>query len=122
MKFAIKHFPLPFHRDGMRAAIASMCVNEIKKGRLTQMIDLIFNNQNKLNEKGLTEFAQKLGVNKEKFSKCLKSSKYQVKISQDIREAKDLGLKSVPVYLINGQVINGARSIDEFHELIDRLL
>jgi len=122
LKFVVKHFPLPFHRQGKIAATASFCAGEQDKKKMWIMHDLMFKNQNSLSKKDLKELAKRAGLDSSKLANCLESNKFKQKVSMDIQQGRDLGLKSVPVFFVNGKLVNGAHPVEVFAEIIDQEL
>ena len=119
VKFVFKHFPLPFHKQAEKAAVASMCVHEQNATRFWKMHDAMFADQSKLAESDLIATAKKLGSDEKKFTECLKTNKYLGKVKSDFAEGKELGIDSTPTFYVNGIIVNGAQPIEVFSELID---
>ena len=85
----------------------------------------VFTNQEDLGEKGegfLKEVVKKIGVNAAKVAKDISSPEVAERISKDQAEAEKFGFNGTPGYLVNGVSIRGAEPIENFKELIDKLL
>lgn len=119
---AFKQFPLPFHTQAKKAAVASMCIHEQGVGMFWKMHDEMFAHQDKLNIKDLKELAKNLGANPEQFDKCLDEDKYMNFIEKNIEEGKAIGVKSTPTFFVNGQLVAGALPVEMFSEIIDEEL
>jgi protein-disulfide isomerase len=119
VKFAFKHFPLPFHTQAKQASVATMCAYEQKEDYFWSMHDALFADQTKLDTVAMKETAKKLGVDEKKFAECLDSNKYLEKVEADIEEGKKVGVKSTPTFYVNGKLVQGAQDIEVFSELID---
>lgn len=119
IRFAVKHYPLPFHTDGKRAAEASLCANDQGDKYLWLMNDKMFSNQQKLDQENLVKMAEEVGLDKAKFSECLSSNKFAAAVDADINQGQELRLNSVPAFFINGKLINGAQPEDVFVEVIE---
>jgi protein-disulfide isomerase len=122
IKVAFKHFPLPFHKDAKKAAMASMCAHEQNKSAFWKMHDLMFKGQDRLGTDGLKNFASQSGIDVSKFEKCLTDHKYRDFVNRNIEEGKAIGVKSTPTFFVNGQLLQGAQPIEEFAKLIDEAL
>lgn len=122
IKIAFKQFPLPFHKDAKLASQAALCAYEQKKEAFWKMHDLMFSDQQRLKADDLVTKANKAGVDTAKVKDCLDKQKYLAKVEADIAQGKQLGVKSTPTFFVNGQIINGAQSVDVFKELIDKEL
>lgn len=122
IQVAFKQYPLPFHTQAKKAAVASMCIKEQSVDLFWKMHDAMFANQDKLKVEDLKELAKKLGGNAEQFNKCLDENKHLGYVDKDIEEGKNIGVKSTPTFFINGQLIAGALPVEEFSEIIDEEL
>ena len=65
---------------------------------------------------------KKIGVNSEKFNKCLDDNKYIAQVEKEIQEGKDIGVKSTPTFYVNGKLVSGAQPLEVFSEIIDKEL
>lgn len=73
-------------------------------------------------EDRLKEYADNIGLNADKFNKCLNSEKYFNEVSKDFEEGKALGVKGTPTTYINNEVLNGALPFEDFEKVIEGLL
>jgi protein-disulfide isomerase len=122
VKFVFKNFPLPFHKQAEKAAVAAECVNEQGSDKFWKMHDAMFADQSKLAEADLIATAKKIGADEKKFTECLKTNKYLTKVKKDFAEGKELGIDSTPTFYVNGKIVNGAQPIEVFSELIEEEL
>lgn len=122
IKVAFKQFPLPFHTQAKKAAVASLCIKEQKIDFFWKMHDRMFEEQGKLNIGDLKATAKILGANPEQFNKCLDDNKYIGQVEKEIQEGKDIGVKSTPTFFVNGKLVAGALPVDVFSEIIDQEL
>ncbi|MBT4792110.1 MAG: DsbA family protein [Halobacteriovoraceae bacterium] len=119
VKIAFKQFPLPFHTQAKKAAMASLCMHEQKPALFWKMHDKMFAGQDKLGVDELKESAKALGADTAKFDKCLDDNKYMGQIEKDMQQGKKVGVKSTPTFFVNGKLVAGALPLDVFSELID---
>lgn len=122
IKVVFKHFPLSIHPDAKPASMASMCVHEQNPDKFWAYHDMLFANRNNLAEKDLIAYGKKVGVDMAKFEECVKSKKYEAMVQADFEEGARLGVNSTPSFFVSNQPILGARSIEEFNEIIDEEL
>lgn len=122
IKVAFKQFPLPFHSQAKRAAVAALCINEQKTELFWKMHDQLFADQGKLSPTDLKLIAKNLGADTTKFNKCLDDNKYIAQVEKDIQEGKAIGVKSTPTFYVNGQLVAGALPVEMFSEIIDQEL
>lgn len=122
VKIAFKHFPLPMHKEAGPASEASMCVWELGKDKFWKFHDIMFANQDKLDNENLVKHAKAVGVDEKKFKECFDSKKYADFVRQDMAYGEKLGVRSTPTFFINGQLLSGALPLDAFAEIIDEEL
>jgi len=61
-------------------------------------------------------------LNTKEFDDCLDSGKYTKEIEQNSYVASEIGVRSTPSFLINGQPLVGAQPFEEFKKIIDQIL
>lgn len=115
-----KQHPLGFHKDAPLASEASLAAGA--QGKFWEMKDLLFNNQKKLKEGDLIQYAQELGLDLEKFKSDLSTRKYKEQVDREIQEAVKLGATGTPAFFINGRYLSGAKPFESFAEIIDQEL
>lgn len=79
-------------------------------------------NQGAFNKDNLKKFAEELRLNTSAFNECLDSGKYTQLIQDESSMASSIGVRSTPMFLINGQAIIGAQPYEIFQQTIDSLL
>jgi len=122
VRIAFKHFPLPMHPQAGPASQASMCVNEQSSDKFWKFHDVLFKNQEKLDDASLESHAKAAGADVAKFKECYASKKYADFVAKDLAYGESLGVKSTPTFFVNGQLIAGAVPIEQFAEIIDEEL
>jgi predicted DsbA family dithiol-disulfide isomerase len=63
-----------------------------------------------------------VGLDKDAFTRCLSERRFAGAVETDFSEARKLGLRSTPTFLINGRALVGAYPIETFRSVIDELL
>lgn len=111
IKFVFKQFPLPAHPDAYLAAEASECAND--QGKFWEYYDLLFTNQDKLQQNYLLGYAKTLNLNQDQFTQCLTSHVKKAEISADIVEGNKLNIKGTPSFFLNGQEVADWRNLDQ---------
>lgn len=123
VRVVYKNFPLPFHPNAKGAALASLCANDQGSSYFWRMYKTLFDNQKSLDAISLNKYAKNLGLNMQKFEKCVKQKQFKSKLDDDMKQAgEDLAIKSTPTFYINGQLVNGALPFETFKEIIDQQL
>jgi protein-disulfide isomerase len=119
VKFAFKHYPLPFHPNAMPAAKAAVAAQ--KQGKFFEMHDKMFENQRELTPENFTKWATELGLNVEQFKKDMESPETAAQVTADMKEAGDVGVRGTPSFFINGKQPAG-RSFELYKSIIDEEL
>lgn len=122
VKIVFKHFPLSFHHNARGAAHASMCAHDQSKESFWKMHDLMFQQQSALDKKSLKALAEKIGLDGKRFEECIQQNKFEAHIDQDIKHAKEVGIRSTPTFFVNGRIISGAQPLEVFEKEIKRHL
>ncbi len=124
IKLYFRQFPLPptMHPQARQAAEASLCVNEQGMDKFWKYHDLLFKNQDKLDDANLAKFAKEAGADQAKFEECYKAKKYAAQVQSDMAYGEKVGVRSTPTFFVNGQLINGALPVESFSEIIDEEL
>lgn len=124
-------YPLPFHRNAMKAHVAANCAGQ--QGQYWPMHDKLFNNQRGLKPEQLREHAQSIGLDLNKYDKCMDDKTQEAEIRRDMAEGQKVGVRGTPSFGLgytdpNGskvkvvQVIRGAQPYAAFKKAIDAML
>ncbi|MFB6264007.1 MAG: DsbA family protein [Bradymonadaceae bacterium] len=120
VRFVFKHRPLPFHNNAGPAAKAAIAAQ--KQGKFWEMHDMLFENQKSWKKGDVLEtaskYAEKLGMNVEKFKSDFKSSATADKLSADKQQAGKVGAKGTPTFFINGVKVVGAQPYSKFESVV----
>lgn len=113
---------LQIGEGSLLAAEASECAGD--QGKFWEMREAIYRNQDALYVTGdvaaaLTYLAQQVGVSVEEYGACMQAETHRFRIESDFRVAQEAGIRSRPVFEVNGQRIIGARPFEDFQRLIE---
>jgi protein-disulfide isomerase len=111
---AIRHYTLRAHPNAIPAAVASECADE--QGKFWEMYDKLFAN-NKDGKLGLDQYkanAKEIGLETDKFNKCLDNYQYKDKIVAQTQEGRESGVSGTPGGFVNGEPIPGAYPFEDF--------
>lgn len=117
-----RYYPLPGHKNGMTAALAVEAA--ARQGKYDEMHDLLFTEQKNWGEKPAPTpqvfegYAQKLGLDLEKFKQDVASQSVKDRIQRDVDSGTKLGNTGTPSFYLNGQKIQNPRSLEDFKTLI----
>lgn len=128
VKFVFRDYPIPFHPFAREAAKAANCAG--KEGRYWEMYDLLFS-EGALHPPALREYATSLGLDAEKFERCMKEPAAEEEIKKDMEDAKAYGIGGTPFFIIGqntggrkfeGEPITGAQPFEKFTFLIEKYM
>ncbi len=111
IRYGIRHFPLPQHKNADKAAVAAQVAGE--QGRFWEYSELLFENQGKFDNKDLVSYADVLGLDVTRFSQDIKNKAFEDLIDQDVKYAKQLGVNATPTFFVNGKQLK----LDRFEDL-----
>ncbi|NBT58568.1 hypothetical protein EBT16_07270 [bacterium] len=120
VRVVFHHLPLPNHNRAVPASLAASCADE--QGKFWEMHNLLFENQAKLEDGDLKEYAKKLGMDATKFADCFDKKAHMSKIETSRKEGEKVGISATPSFVINGVLLQGAQPFERFKEKIDRAL
>ena len=118
LKLAFLDFPMrSLHPQAEIAAEAARCAEQ--QGKFWQYHDALFADQTKLDEAGLIQSAQSVGLEENAFEACLKAGTFRAQIEQDVQEGAKNGVAGTPAFFIDGIPVNGAQPQAEFEKIIN---
>jgi protein-disulfide isomerase len=120
VKFIFKDYPLKRNKGSDKAAEAARCAGD--QGHFWEYQDLLFVSQDSLTPKLFNQYADKLGLNKDAFQKCLQKEKYKSAVQLDLAEGKRFGIDKIPSFVVGGKLTSGIPRKDDFTKYIDREL
>jgi protein-disulfide isomerase len=110
LRLVYRHYPLSgIHKHAQMAAEAAEAAGA--QGRFWEMHDLLFQNQNALDEKHLLHYAEQLGLDVDLFHRELKQGSYAERLRQDFIAGVQNGVNGTP-----GLFLNGVRQPGDFDE------
>ena len=83
-----------------------------RQGAFWEMHDLLFEHQDALEPSDLMGYAEKLGLDTERFTNDVREHVGAAQIAEDVDSADISGVSGTPTFFINGQRHYGAYDID----------
>jgi protein-disulfide isomerase len=125
IRYVFREFPLD-----IKAAAGSMlarCIAKDDAPKYFAVIDLLFRQQNDWVMKNTTEtlarIGKQAGLSQQQVEDCLKDQALLDKIAADQKFANEvLKVNSTPTFFINGEMVKGETSFEEFDKKIKALL
>jgi protein-disulfide isomerase len=125
VRYVFREFPLD-----IKAAAGSMlarCIAKDDAAKYFTVVDLLFRQQDdwvmKNTTETLTRIGKQAGLSQQAVEDCLKDQALLDKIAADQKYASEvLKVNSTPTFFINGEVIKGEASFDEFDKKIKSML
>jgi protein-disulfide isomerase len=120
VRLVFKDFPLPSHRLARPAHEAARCAGA--QGRYWPYHDRLFAAQPDFERDDLVRYAVELGLSREPFTACLDARRFAAGVDADVTQARALGIRSTPTFLVNGRPLVGAHPVENFRSAIDEAL
>jgi formate-nitrite transporter family protein len=109
--FVYRHFPLSqSHPHAQRAAEAAEAA--AIQGSFWEMHDMLFTNQDALDEKSLRNYAEKIGLKIEQYEQDMESGKLTKEVQADFLSGVRSGVNGTPTFFINGERYDGPMDKD----------
>ncbi|MFN3383638.1 MAG: DsbA family protein [Archaeoglobaceae archaeon] len=121
VRLVFRDFPV-YGETSIKAAMAANCAKE--QGKFWEYHYLLFERQREWysNLSKLYDYASELSLNTSQFKDCLDSEKYRSEVMEDFYDGVEYGVTGTPSFFINGDMVVGYRSYEEFAKLIEEKL
>jgi len=125
VRYVFREFPLDI--KAAAGAMLARCIAKDDAPKYFAVIDLLFRQQNewvlKNTTETLTRIGKQAGLSQQQVEDCLKDQALLDKIAADQKYANEvLKVNSTPTFFINGEMLKGETSFDEFSKRINSLL
>lgn len=105
LRFVFRNFPLAqAHPHALHAAEATEIA--AAQGKFWEMHDTLYENQDALSDESLIAYADKIGLDVEKFREDLQNDTYEEKVRADFMGGVESGVNGTPTFFINGARFN----------------
>jgi protein-disulfide isomerase len=120
VQVAWRHFPLPFHNEAPLAAEVAQEV-WVQKGNdgFWQFVDLLYANKSEWTQNELRDYAQRVDIDVKKLDAALADHRHRTALEADMAAGKQIGVKGIPAFTINGYFVSGAQPIEKFKKVVD---
>ena len=119
--FVFRNFPLrEIHPHAQHAAEAAEAA--ATQDKFWQMHDYLFKHQKALDDHHLVEYAQKVGLDIEKFKQEMSGHVYAPLINESLKNGSNSGVKGTPTFFVNGIRYEDSWDLDTFSNLLEKSL
>lgn len=120
IQIIFKELPI-MSQNSAQLSQASIAVYQIAPEMYPVFQKALFAHESPLEtEADILALASKVGIDSEKLKAMMADPKIGDIINENIKIARSIGLRGTPFYIINGDVIPGASSAEEFRSRIDQ--
>ena len=121
VKFVFRNFPLQeMHPDAVNAAIATEA--SALQNKFWEMHDILFEHQNHLSAEHIFVYADRIGLDVEKFALDIQKDELLNKVEADFESGVRSGVNGTPSFFINTNKYNGSWERDVFLGHLQALL
>jgi protein-disulfide isomerase len=104
VRYVSRDFPLEFHENARRAAMAARCAGE--QGQFWELRHVMIVNANQLKAENIIAYAQDLKLAMQPFRECLGSERHRAAVERDMAEGSSAGVSGTPSFVL-GRVVDG---------------
>lgn len=130
LRVVFLHFPLSSHEWARPAAIAAQCAAQQEDDAFWALHDFYFNNQDALTPANVVEQSKTAlsgsRIDMEQWESCASGQSMEAyreaskQVTRTLEAGKEAGVTGTPSFYINGEKVEGARSIDAFAQRIEQ--
>ena len=121
IRFNFRHFPLTtIHQRSLKAGEAAVATAQ--DGKFWEMHNILFANRRALGTTSLKLHSKEAGVKNKKFLDELVNSTYGWQVQGDLKEGIDRGVKDVPTFFVNGEMVVGKATYEVLSKHIESAL
>lgn len=128
LRYVVRDFPLPTHRQAIVAARAVRCAGE--QGRYWEMRSTVFKTTDLLDTDMLVELGRGLKLDEASLRACITSERHDAGIRKDMADAAAAGVNATPSFVlgrsvgegVTGKRFAGAQPYAAYAERINALL
>ena len=119
--YVFRHFPVrTSHVHAQHAAEAAEAA--AAQGKFWEMHDMLFANQDELEDDALIRYAGEIGLDVDRFERELREHVYADRVNEDFRSGMRSGVNGTPTFYVNGERYDGPWDVESLEEEIERPL
>lgn len=120
LRFVFRHYPISSHPVAQKAAEATEAANA--QGKFWEMVQAIYQNQDKLTAPLLNELASSLGLDTASFKSDLARGRFRDFVIAQKDSGQRSGVDATPTLFINGEKYEGRLSVEAIDEVLTKKL
>lgn len=121
VKFNFRHFPQTrIHQRSLKAAEAAIAAAQ--EDKFWEMHNVLFQNRRNLGTTSLKLHSKDAGVKNKNFLEELVNGTYGWQVQDDLKEGIDRGVKEVPSFFVNNEMVKGKPTYASLSAAIDAAL
>ncbi len=117
IRWVFKDYPLERHQGAGTLAEAARCARD--QGMFWEYQDMLFLSPVDPDERRLASLAEELGMDGDRFERCLQSGRHRGDVLADVRAAEEAGVEVTPTFIVNGRLHPGTPEPEAFRDLIE---
>ena len=110
----------PFHPAACLAAAAAMGAQD--QGKFWEASDLLYQNARRIDHALIRRIARSLGLDEDRVMSCIESDATRERIVRELALAHAVPVEGTPTFVVNGRIIPGALSAEDFEAVVRFLL
>jgi len=120
LRFVFRNFPLTHvHPHATRAAMAAEAA--ALQGKFWPMHDLLYENQQELEDEDLYRYAEMAGLDMDRFARDIESEAVAMRVKEDFLSGARSGVNGTPTFFVNGVRYDGSWEPEPFLAVLGRL-
>ncbi len=121
IRFQFRHFPLTLiHQRSLKASESAVAAGQ--EGKFWEMHNVLFANRRNLGTTSLKLYSKEAGVNNKKFLDELVNGVYGWQVQDDIKEGRNRGVKDIPAFFVNDEMVSGKPTFANLSAAIEAAL
>jgi len=121
IRFQFRHFPMTrIHQRSMKAGEAAVAASQV--GKFWEMHNILFDNRRQLGTTSLKLYSKEAGISNKHFLEELINSTYGWQVRNDLNEGIEKGVRDVPAFFVNGEMVSGKPTYENLSKDINSAL
>ena len=117
LRMAFKQLPLGIHAQARFAAEVALCAND--QGKYWEAREWLYSHREGVTAEAAKEWAKGAALDVPAFARCVDDHLRAPAIDGDMALADQIATSSTPAFFVNGRLIEGARPVEHFRQVID---